>query len=66
MSDQTDNTPVDWNAAGWAFLGLIALFAWLVTMIGQFVGVAWYFPWIFFGLFIFLVVKTSKTKRAKK
>ncbi len=64
MSNKTE--PVDWNSVGWAFLGLLALFAWLVTMVGQFVGVAWYFPWIFFGLFVFLVVKTSKVKRVKE
>jgi len=63
MSNNTNSEPVNWGSAGWAFLGLLALFAWLVTMVGQFVGMSWYFPWIFFALFVFLVVKTSKAKK---
>jgi hypothetical protein len=60
------NKKIDWDSFGWAILGLLSLFAWLVTMIGQFIGVAWYFPWIFFGLFVFLVMKTSKSMKAKE
>lgn len=63
MNTNHNNDGVNWQAGGWAFLGLLALFAWFVTLLGQLVGVAWYFPWIFFALFVFLVVKTSKTKR---
>jgi hypothetical protein len=56
---------VNWGAFGWAVLGLLSGFAWLITFMGQFIGVAWYWPWIFFGLFVFLIVKTSD-KRNKK
>jgi hypothetical protein len=66
MSTESKTEPVNWSAAGWAVLGLLSLFAWLATFIGQFFGVAWYFPWIFAGLFIFLVVKTSKTRKVKE
>lgn len=63
MSNQPEEKTITSTTFGWAFLGLLSMFAWIATLIGQFFGVGWFWPWIFVTLFVVLVVKTSKEKR---
>lgn len=51
------------HQAGLGCLILLLALAWLVTLVGQLIGVAWYWPWIFF---VGLAAATMKASRDQK
>lgn len=54
---------IDYASAGWGFLTLLLLAAWVTTIILQFFGGAWYWPWIFFGGMVMIVVRQLKIQK---
>lgn len=48
------------QALGWAFAIVLTVLVWLATLIGQFFGAAWYWPWLVFGFLILLIVRVAK------
>lgn len=52
--------PKEERQFGWGILALLVMFGFFATLIGQFFGVAWFFPWVFLGLFVFLSLRHQK------
>lgn len=58
-------TPEQVNAAGLGCLIVLLALAWFISLLGQLVGVAWYWPWIFFAGLIIATTKAAKNGRRK-
>lgn len=66
MSNKKILTKEDYALAGWGLAIVLAAIAWFVSLVLQFFGAEWYWPWLFFGILVGVVARVIGTAKDRK